>query len=81
MVTQKLLEDALNEAEIAETQKFLWYVTPIGIAALCKIKLSQLSSIYHEDAVKEALEVGLDLTREESEEHYLEKGWLILFYS
>ena len=35
----------------------------------------------NEDALKEALEVGLDLSREERESHYSKKGLVILFYS
>ena len=79
MSTQELLEDSLNDSEIGQTAKFHWHATPIGIAALCKQKGSRLSEAFYEDAIKEGLEVGLDLTREERESHYSRKGLVILF--
>ena len=81
MSTQKLLEDSLQEPSIGQTEKFHWHATPIGIAALCKQGESQSSSNSYEDALKEGLEVGLDLSREEKESHYSKKGLVILFYS
>ena len=75
----KLLEASLDEPAIGQTSKFLWHATPIGIAALCKQKESHPNS--YEDALKEGLEVGLDLSREERESHYSKKGLVILFYS
>jgi len=81
MSTQELLDDSLNDPAIGQTTKFTWHATPIGIAALCKQKGSGISEASYEDAIKEGLEVGLDLTREERESHYSEKGLVILFYS
>ncbi len=81
MSTQELLEHSLQEPAIGDTAKFLWHATPIGIAALSKKEGSRLSEAFYEDAIKEGLEVGLDLTREERESHYSKKGLVILFYS
>ncbi len=82
MSTQELLEDSLKQPEIGQTSKFHWHATPIGIAALCKKEVSESSTrASYEDALKEGLEVGLDLSREERESHYSKKGLVILFYS
>ena len=81
MTTQELLEDSLKEPAIGQTSKFQWHATPIGIAALCKEELSGSTKNSYEDALKEALEVGLDLSREERESHYSKQGLVILFYS
>ena len=81
MSTQELLEDSLKEPAIGQTSKFHWHATPIGIAALCKKDISDPPTSSYEDALKEGLEVGLDLSREERESHYSKKGLVILFYS
>ena len=81
MSNQTLLEDSLEEPAIGQTSKFLWHATPIGIAALCKQKESNFTKNSYEEALKEGLEVGLDLSREEKESHYSKKGLVILFYS
>ena len=81
MSTQELLETSLKEPAIGQTEKFIWHATPIGIAALSKKKEANLSNTSYQDALKEGLEVGLDLSREERESHYSNKGFVILFYS
>ena len=83
MSTQELLEDSLKEPAIGQTERFMWHATPIGIAALCKSTGSdeEISIASNKDAVKEGLEVGLDLSREEKESHYSKHGKVILFYS
>ena len=81
MSTQELLEDSLKEPAIGQTSKFQWHATPLGIAALCKKELPNSSQTSYEDALKEGLEVGLDLSREERESHYSKKGLVILFHS
>ena len=78
---KKLLEDSLKEPPIGETSKFIWHATPIGIAATQKSNQKQNTSKIYEDAAKEGLEIGLDLSREETESHDLRKGLVILFYS
>ncbi|WP_269622706.1 hypothetical protein [Prochlorococcus marinus] len=81
MSTQELLEDSLREPAIGQTSKFHWHATPIGIAALCKKEIPNSPKVSYEEALKEGLEVGLDLSREERESHYSKKGLVILFYS
>ncbi len=81
MATKELLEDSLEDPAIGDTPRFQWHVTPIGIAALCKQKDPCLSESFYADAIKEGLEVGLDLSREERESHNSPKGLVILFYS
>ncbi len=76
----ELLEESLTHPPIAQTKNFTWLVTPVGIAALCKeSKLSKTPPF--DDAIKEGIEVALDLRREEKEFHQTKKGLLILFYS
>ncbi len=81
MSTQELLEDSLREPAIGQTSKFQWHATPIGIAALRKEEPSSSIKASYEDALKEGLEVGLDLSKEERESHYSKQGLVILFYS
>ncbi len=78
---QALLEDSLKQPAFGNTSKFVWHATPIGIAALYKSKESDESSSPYEQALKEGLEVGLDLSREQRESHYSKQGLVILFYS
>ncbi len=81
MSTQELLEDSLKDPAIGDTSRFKWHATPIGIAALCKENKPFLSEKIYADAIKEGFAVGLDLSREERESHYSQKGLVILFYS
>ena len=81
MSTQEQLEDSLKEPAIGQTSKFQWHATPLGIAALCKQELSKPCKDSYEDALREGLEVGLDLSREERESHYSKQGLVILFHS
>ncbi len=75
-----LLADSLSETPIAQTKSFIWLATPIGIAALCKTKDLTIKPPF-EKAVKEGVEVSIDLSREEKEFHQTEKGLVLLFYS
>ena len=75
-----LLEEALNEPDIGTTSQFRWHATAVGIAALW-INNSPPSAPPFEDAIKEGLNVGLDLSREEREFHQVEKGLVLLFHS
>ncbi len=81
MSTQELLENSLKEPAIGQTSKFQWHATPLGIAALCKQKISHFDETSYSDALKEGLEVGLDLSREKRESRYSQKGLVILFHS
>ncbi len=80
MAIRELLEEALSEPEIGTTQRFRWHATPVGIAALWSAGAAPTSPPY-EDALKEGLQVGLDLSREEREFHQLSSGLVLLFHS
>ena len=75
-----LLQEALNEPDVGTTARFRWHATPVGIAALW-IESTPPSTPPFEDAVQEALKVGLDLSREEREFHQVQQGLVLLFHS
>ncbi len=75
-----LLHESLAQPPIGQTKSFIWLATPMGIAALCKTQ-DPTSKPPFEEAVKEGIEVAIDLSREEREFHQTEKGLLLLFYS
>ena len=80
MAISELLEDALKEPNIGLTPCFRWHATPVGIAALWQDGAAPTAPPY-EDALKEGLQVGLDLSREEREFHQLNSGLVLLFHS
>ena len=75
-----LLEESLDQPPIGQTKSFIWLATPVGIAALCRTK-DPIFNPPFEEAVKEGLEVAIDLSREEKESHQTDKGLVLLFYS
>ena len=75
-----LLEESLEEPSIGETGHFRWHATPVGIAAVWQSNVQPLTPPF-EDALKEGLEVGLDLSREEREFHQISMGLVLLFHS
>ncbi|AII50000.1 hypothetical protein KR52_12765 [Synechococcus sp. KORDI-52] len=75
-----LLEEALSEPDIGITSRFRWHATAVGIAALW-IDSAPPPTPPFEDALKEGLNVGLDLSREEREFHQTEQGLVLLFHS
>ena len=77
--TTNLLEDALKQPPMRETENFAWNVTPIGIAAL--YKGLETSKPPYEQAIKEGEELAIDLSREEKEFHQTDRGLALLFYS
>ena len=80
MAIRELLEDALKEPNIGQTPCFRWHATSVGIAALWQAGAAPTAPPY-EDALKEGLQVGLDLSREEREFHQLNSGLVLLFHS
>ena len=80
MAIRELLEDALEESGIGQTACFSWHATPVGIAALWTDGPAPASPPF-DNALKEGLEVGLDLSREEREFHQLSQGLVLLFHS
>ncbi len=77
--TTNLLEEALNQPPMCETENFAWNATPIGIAAL--YKGIETSKPPYEQAIKEGEELAIDLSREEKEFHQTDRGLALLFYS
>ena len=75
-----LLEDSLNEPAIGTTDCFSWHATPVGIAALWSGQTTPSTPPFA-DALKEGLQVGLDLSREEREFHQVTQGLVLLFHS
>ena len=75
-----LLTDSLEQPPIGQTKSFIWLATPMGIAALCRANDPTLKPPF-DDAVKEGIEVAMDLSREEREFHQTEQGLVLLFYS
>jgi hypothetical protein len=80
MPIRELLEEALQEPDIGTTACFRWHATPVGIAALWHAGKAPTAPPY-EDALKEGLQVGLDLSREEREFHQINSGLVLLFHS
>ncbi|MBM5792226.1 MAG: hypothetical protein FJ053_10750 [Cyanobacteria bacterium M_surface_10_m1_298] len=80
MPIRELLEDALQEPSIGNTSCFTWHATPVGIAALWTGSTAPTPPPF-DNALKEGLEVGLDLSREEREFHQVSQGLVLLFHS
>ena len=74
------LEEALTEPDIGTTGRFRWHATAVGIAALL-IDADSPQSPPFDEALKEGLQVGLDLSREEREFHQVKQGLVLLFHS
>ena len=59
--SSNLLEEALNQPLIGETENFVWNATPLGIAAIYK-GISPSTPPY-DQAIKEGEELAMDLSR------------------
>ena len=73
-----LVEDSLNQKPIGQSKNFIWFITEIGIAAIVKYKDKSISSL---DPIKEAIELDLDLSKEEKQIIRLDEKEILLFYS
>jgi len=73
-----LIRDALNQQPLGQSKNFEWFITEIGIAAIMK---EQKQSIYNLDPIKEAIELDLDLSKEERQIIMLDEKEILLFYS
>ena len=78
-ISTDLLEEALDQPPIGETDNFAWNATPLGIAAIYKGLAT--SKPPFDQAIKEGEELAMDLSREEKEFHQTDKGLAIVFYS
>ena len=77
--SSNLLEEALNQPPIGETDNFVWNATPLGIAAIYK-GISPSKPPY-EQAIKEGEHLAMDLSREEKEFYLTKNGLTLIFYS
>ena len=73
-----LILESLNQKPIGQSKNFEWFITEIGIAALMKGQNKNISSF---DPIKEAIELDLDLSKEEKQLIKLDEKQVILFYS
>ena len=73
-----LIRESLNQKPIGQSKNFEWFITEIGIAAIMK---EQKQSIYNLDPIKEAIELDLDLSKEERQIIMLDEKEILLFYS
>lgn len=80
MPIRELLEDAMQEPAIGQTDRFSWHATPVGIAALWSTGQAPNTPPFDE-ALREGLRLGLDLSREEREFHQISHGLVLLFHS
>ena len=73
-----LIRESLTQKPIGQSKNFEWFITEIGIAALLKGQNKNISSF---DPIKEAIELDLDLSKEEKQLIKLDEKQVILFYS
>ena len=73
-----LIKESLNQEPIGQSKNFVWFITEIGIAAIMN---KQAKAITNLDPVKEAIELDLDLSKEEMEYITLDEKQILLFYS
>ena len=73
-----LIRDSLKQKPIGQSRNLVWFITEIGIAAIMKDKFGSISSL---DPIKEAIEIDLDLSKEEKQSIILDEKQILLFYS
>ena len=74
---QHIIKNSIKNNPIGETDNFTWFISDIGIVALFKSKIN----ISEDKILNEALNIALDLSKEEKEFHLIEGEKIILFYS
>ena len=73
-----LIKDSLKQQPLGQSKNFEWFITDIGIVAILN---DQYKSIATLDPIKEALELDLDLSKEERQTIRLDEKEILLFYS
>lgn len=73
-----LIKESLKQKPIGQSKNFEWFITKIGIAALIKPEVNNISTL---DPIKEAIELDLDLSKEEKQLIRLDEKQIVLFYS
>ena len=73
-----LIRESLNQKSIGQSKNFEWFITEIGIAAIMKEHKQSINTL---DPIKEAIELDLDLSKEERQIIRLDEKEVLLFYS
>ena len=73
-----LLRESLNQSPIGQSKHFEWFITDVGIVALIKGPHKDISFL---DPISEAIELDLDLSKEEKQLVKLDEKQILLFYS
>ena len=73
-----LIRDSLNQKPIGQSKNFEWFITEIGIVAILKDQVESISTL---DPIKEAIELDLDLSKEEKQIIRLDEKQILIFYS
>ena len=73
-----LIKESLNQKSLGQSKNFEWFITEIGIAALMMGNNKNISSL---DPINEAIELDLDLSKEEKQLIKFDEKQIILFYS
>ena len=77
--TCDLIIDSLRDEPLGETDRFVWFITDIGIVAL--FKREENFETYSSNVEIEANKIALDITKEENEYLKIKERQLFLFYS
>ena len=73
-----LIRESLNQRPLGQSKNFEWFITEIGIAALMKDQNKNISSF---DPITEAIELDLDLSKEDKQFIRIDDNQILLFYS
>ena len=73
-----IIRESLNQKPLGQSKNLEWFITEIGIAALIKGHNKNISSF---DPIKIAIELNLDLSKEERQLIKLDEKQILLFYS
>ena len=73
-----LIRESLNQKPLGQSRNFEWFITDIGIVALLKWQNKNISSF---EPIKEAIELYLDLSKEEMQLIKIDEKQILLFYS
>ena len=75
--SEEIIKNSIKKKPIGETDNFIWFICDIGIFALFKSSIN----IPEIKILSEALNIALDLSKEEKEVYLIEGEKVILFYS
>ena len=75
--SELIIKNSIKSQPIGETENFIWFICEIGIFAIFKNSID----IPEIKILREALQIALDLSKEEKEYYFIEGKKIILFYS